>query len=69
MVADVSSLSNTTHPNDNYLNKNIILNRIRGRFYRTVECIGFDLVSLISFSEDDEDKEKLQNLFDYLSEE
>ena len=59
MIEGLSLLSNADHFNDKYMNKTIILNRIRGRYYRTVECIGFDLVSLISFNDNDDDKEIL----------
>ena len=46
-----------------------MLNRIRHGYYRTIECLGYDLVVLGNFLEEGDDKRKLNELFEFLAEE
>ena len=67
--SDIQALKDVRHACDNIINKRIVLNRLQGGYYRTVEGLGYDIVSLLSHLTDEEDKSRLSLLFDYLADE
>ena len=67
-LKELAALSEKSHPHDKGISKAIILNRLAGGFYRSVLALGYDLLRLEAFVEDENDKNILKTTFDFLSE-